>query len=76
MTDPAELVRARRQCASCLFRGATEDYKLESAAIPAENWTCHTEDDGCGGWGYSGIQCRGHWEAQHKYGAPSIPRKA
>lgn len=56
--------RAVKKCASCPFRNAAEDYKRACAHIPAGDWPCHTEDL----HGDYGIQCRGHWQARHKYG--------
>ena len=53
-------MRAVRQCETCPFRGADDDYKREAAQIPGKDWPCHTEDL----YGEAGIQCRGHWEAQ------------
>lgn len=60
----ARMRRARKQCASCPFRGVSEAERKELAAVPAENWPCHTEQ---GFFAACDIQCRGHWQAQRKY---------
>lgn len=58
-----DMVPRRKQCASCPFRHADEDYRKESAITPAEDWPCHTEYP----WGGGDIECRGHYEAQIKH---------
>lgn len=62
------MIRARRQCSTCPFRGIAEDERRELAKVPAEGWPCHSEQ---GYWASCDIQCRGHWEAQRKYPAHS-----
>jgi len=57
------VTRAPRQCPTCPFRNADEAYKRDCAAIPPEDWPCHTEDL----HGDLGVQCCGHWEARRKY---------
>lgn len=61
-------------CEECPFRDVDEKEKQECAVIPAHVFTCHLEDGPGGGW--SGIQCRGHWEAQRKYGGKQFPSPA
>ena len=66
------MIRARKQCKSCPFKGIDEATRLELAAIPPDEFTCHTLD----GYqpGSSGAQCRGHWEARRKFGDALDPR--
>lgn len=52
--------RANKQCAGCPFRGLPKTERIELAAVPADEWPCHTE----AGYSSTDIQCRGHWEAQ------------
>lgn len=60
------VVRRRfAMCEECPFRDADEKQRQECAAVPPHWFTCHIED---GPNGQSEIQCRGHWEAQRKYG--------
>lgn len=65
------MVRANKQCKTCPFRGIDETERRELAALPAENWPCHTEQ---GYWSSCDIQCRGHWEAQRKYRNAELTR--
>jgi hypothetical protein len=58
------MIRNSRMCSTCPFRGADETYRRESAEVHPELWPCHTDDL----YGENGIQCRGHWEAQRKFG--------
>lgn len=58
--------RANKQCKTCPFRGIDETERRELAKVPADWWPCHTEQGYAAG---CDIQCRGHWEAQRKYGA-------
>ena len=66
--------RRHKMCASCPFRGADDDYKLESADIPADDWPCHSEGSHYGA--DSDIQCRGHYEAQRKFRLTPAGRRA
>lgn len=60
------MIRASKMCQTCPFRGIDDAERRELAAIPPEEWACHTEQ----GYAYSSdVQCRGHWEAQHKFSA-------
>ncbi len=56
--------RAAQKCETCPFRSSSAEYQRSTAHIAAEDWPCHTEDL----HGDQGIQCRGHWQAQHKFG--------
>lgn len=58
------MIRAKKQCKTCPFRGLLDDERRELAKV--ENWPCHTEQ---GYWAECDVQCRGHWEAQRKFGA-------
>lgn len=58
--------RAQKQCRNCPFRGIDEAERQELALVPADWWPCHGE------WPREDIQCRGHWEAQRKYGYSSL----
>ena len=53
-----------KQCETRPFQGAAESYRLESAAIPAEDWPCHTEDVV---YGVHDVQFRGHYEARRTF---------
>lgn len=57
------MARAQRQCGTCPFRGASEDFRRDCASLPADAWPCHTEDL----HGDAGIGCRGHFEARRRY---------
>lgn len=58
------MIRRAKRCLTCPFRGASDETKRSCAHIAAEDWPCHTEDMHAD----SGIQCRGHWEAQRRFG--------
>lgn len=63
------MIRARKQCKTCPFRGIGENERRELALIEPEEFPCHTEQ------GYINecdIQCRGHWEARRKYPEQAI----
>lgn len=59
------MIRAKKMCRTCPFRGIDDAERRELAQVPADEWPCHTEQ---GYSTYSDIQCRGHWEAQRKFG--------
>lgn len=63
------MIRATKMCKTCPFRGIADDERREAAQIPPEDWPCHTEHAYTGFSGNCDIQCRGHWEAQRKFGA-------
>lgn len=54
----------RSRCETCPFRAKVSEAELlELAAVPPQEWPCHTEA------GYSNdseIQCRGHWGARRR----------
>jgi len=56
--------RAPKRCKTCPFRGAGDDYKRSCAHIAPDDWPCHTEDLR----GDTSIECRGHYEAQRRFG--------
>jgi len=58
------MIRAANKCQTCPFRGASVEYQMSCAHISADDWPCHTLDL----LGDLGTQCRGHWQAVHKYG--------
>lgn len=66
------MIRAIKQCPSCPFRGLGNSERAELAKVPADWWPCHNE------WPMADIQCRGHWEAQRKFGniTEPVPRAA
>lgn len=53
----------KKQCADCPFRIMTQDEIYDAAVIDPDNWGCHTEQ----GFGWTDIQCRGHWRSVKKY---------
>lgn len=55
--------RAKKMCPTCPFRGIRESEKRELAVVEADAWGCHEENP----YGWTDIQCRGHFEAQKKY---------
>jgi hypothetical protein len=53
----------RKMCDTCPFRGMSQDERMENACVEAEAWGCHSESP----YGWTDIQCRGHYAAQKKY---------
>lgn len=64
-----EMVRAKKMCATCPFRGMSAADRYENAVVPPDDWPCHTEHPI--GWGET--QCRGHYEARRKF--PPAPHE-
>lgn len=65
------MIRAAKMCKTCPFRGLEDSERHALAAVPPEDWPCHTEQE------YDGscdVQCRGHWEAQRKFGGAQAVR--
>lgn len=56
--------RREKMCSGCPFRGMSATEKREAALIDPVGWPCHEEG---GYFGWSEIQCRGHFEACRKY---------
>ena len=54
---------AKKQCATCPFRGATEAQIAGDAIVEPEHWGCHSDNP----YGWTDMQCRGHWRARKKY---------
>ena len=54
---------AKKMCLSCPFRGVGGEEKRKMAVVPADEWSCHTEDP----LGHYDIQCRGHYAARKRY---------
>lgn len=64
------MIRARKMCKSCPFRGMDDEKERRvCASVEPENWPCHTEHP----YGPGDIQCRGHWEARRKLGLTTPP---
>ena len=53
----------KKQCATCPFRGASEQQVARDAIIDPSQWGCHSD----AAYGWTEKQCRGHWRARRKY---------
>ena len=53
----------KKQCDTCPFRGATEAQIAGDAIVDPEHWGCHSENP----YGWTDVQCRGHWRARKRY---------
>lgn len=60
-----KLKRRRSMCSGCPFQNEPQSDEAMRKLAQVE-FTCH-EEDGYVGFGESGIQCRGHWEAVRKF---------
>lgn len=58
------MTRRSSMCKECPFRDDVSEWDMGQLA--KVEFTCH-EEDGPIGFGTSGIQCRGHWEAVRKF---------
>lgn len=53
----------RKMCETCPFRGISEAERKELAVVEPEAWGCHSENP----YGWTDIQCRGHYAARKQY---------
>lgn len=53
----------RKMCETCPFRGISQAERKKLAVVEPDAWGCHSENP----YGWTDIQCRGHYAARQKY---------